>query len=64
MSDKEIYRDYTIEYTQDEDSLNPREWGNMCTFVANHRRYYLGDEQLKCHNESWDDDFKQHLKEK
>jgi len=38
-------KDKTVEiYTEDDFSLNPREWDNLGTMVCFHRRYILGDE--------------------
>lgn len=42
---KEQYRGYTITLAYDEYPTNPREWGNVATFVCRHRRYDFGDRQ-------------------
>lgn len=41
------YRGYKITIEQDNDPESPREWDNAGTMVCSHRRYSLGDIQLK-----------------
>lgn len=38
-----IYKGYSIEIYQDESADDPRNWGNLATFAAFHRRYKIGD---------------------
>lgn len=64
MSDKEIYCGYTIEFQPEENPDNPRDWDHLGSFVGNHRRYNIWDDELKSHGESWDDDLKHHLSNK
>ena len=40
----EEYRGYNINIYYDEDPESPRIWGNVATFVCEHRHYNLGDE--------------------
>lgn len=47
---KEKYKGFniTITYSEDYDSFyNPREWDNLGKMYCEHRRYNLGDEQMK-----------------
>jgi hypothetical protein len=43
--EKEEYRGCTINVYYDETPEDPRTWCNVATFVCEHRRYTLGDEQ-------------------
>lgn len=45
LCEKEEYRGLTINVYYDESPTNPRDWGNVATFVCEHRNYNLGDEQ-------------------
>lgn len=45
LCEKEEYRGCTINVYYDETPENPRNWDNVATFVCEHRRYNLGDEQ-------------------
>ncbi len=45
LCEKEEYRDCTINVYYDETPEDPRTWNNVSTFVCEHRRYNLGDEQ-------------------
>lgn len=45
LCEKEEYRGYAINVYYDETPEDPRTWGNVATFVCEHRRYSLGDEQ-------------------
>jgi hypothetical protein len=48
----EQYKGYEIRIMQDEDPINPRtEWDNPSTMVCCHRRYALGDVQVKSQEE-------------
>lgn len=37
------YRGYTVKWYYDTDADDPRNWGNVATFVCRHRDYNLGD---------------------
>jgi len=43
----ETYRGITIAFYQDDMPDNPRAWDNLGTMACGHRRYELGDEQLR-----------------
>ena len=45
LCEKEEYRGCTINVYYDEIPEDPRTWCNVATFVCEHRRYTLGDEQ-------------------
>lgn len=45
LCEKEEYRGCTINVYYDDTSEDPRNWSNVATFVCEHRRYNLGDEQ-------------------
>lgn len=45
LCEKEEYRGCTINVYYDETPKDPRTWDNVATFVCEHRRYNLGDEQ-------------------
>lgn len=45
LCEKEEYRGCTINVYYDETPEDPRTWDNVATFVCEHRRYSLGDEQ-------------------
>lgn len=45
LCEKEEYRGCTINVYYDETPEDPRTWDNVATFVCEHRRYNLGDEQ-------------------
>lgn len=45
LCEKEEYRGCTINVYYDETPEDPRTWDNVATFVCEHRRYTLGDEQ-------------------
>ena len=45
LCEKEEYRCCTINVYYDDTPEDPRTWGNVATFVCEHRRYNLGDEQ-------------------
>lgn len=45
LCEKEEYRGCTINVYYDDTPEDPRTWDNVATFVCEHRRYNLGDEQ-------------------
>lgn len=45
LCEKEEYRSCTINVYYDDTPEDPRNWSNVATFVCEHRRYNLGDEQ-------------------
>lgn len=45
LCEKEEYRGCTINVYYDDTPEDPRAWDNVATFVCEHRRYNLGDEQ-------------------
>lgn len=45
LCEKEEYRGCTINVYYDDTPEDPRNWSNVATFVCEHRRYNLGDEQ-------------------
>lgn len=45
LCEKEEYRGCTINVYYDDTPEDPRTWDNVATFVCEHRRYTLGDEQ-------------------
>ena len=45
LCEKEEYRGCTINVYYDDTPEDPRTWNNVATFVCEHRRYNLGDEQ-------------------
>jgi hypothetical protein len=48
--------DYKAEIFQDEDSESPRERDNIGVMFCSHKRYHLGDEQIKSANfNGWDE---------
>ena len=42
--EKREYKGFTIEIWRDDCADNPRDWGNVATFVCEHRNYNFGDE--------------------
>lgn len=55
MEETQIYKGYTIEIIQDENSESPREWDNLTTMICFHKRYNLGDKHEIKHQDysSW-----------
>ena len=45
LCEKEEYRGCTINVYYDDTPEDQRNWSNVATFVCEHRRYNLGDEQ-------------------